>query len=369
MNCLDGSSLDSWQLMRDFNGHLRLPGVNSGNCCNYLKTRLWSDVDQKVLLQTAHNSMMKLWLNEELVYEENSHIAPVRTNNKKNKGITLKKGWNEIFVKIVGYNVTSTAIRVVSFEQKPLANIAEKGFSPGTGGKTRAYLDKADQHLTLWQYSGHYFLENPEDKNLMAEAFEHKFLPETNPSEALWKPLKVELKDGDEWPMNHRIVDNCMEIFQSGDVMTRQSFGDYYLHIEFQIPFEPQNAGQYRGNSGVYLACMYEIQVLDSYGLVPTKQDCGAAYYIKAPDVNMSLPPLQWQTYDIFYTAPKFDKDGQKTGNARATVYHNGVKIQDGVEFPKPTGGGMQFEMPEAPIHLQNHGSPVRYRNIWLLKL
>ena len=364
----DGSSLDNWQLMRDFNGHLQIPGINTGNCCNYLKTRLWSDLDQKVVLQTAHNSMMKFWLNNDLIYYENAYIAPVRWPNINSTDIILKKGWNDLFVKIVGYNVTSAAIKITSKDGKALTNIAEHDLSSGADGKTREFLDKADQNLTVWQYSGHYFIESSEKKNLMTEAFAHKFVPESDPAKAICKPLNVTLQEDNVWPMNHRIVDGSLEIYHSGDVMTKQGFGDYYLHLEFRIPFDPNNTGQYRGNSGVYLACMYEIQVLDSYGLVPTKQDCGAAYYIKPPDINMSLPPLQWQTYDIFYTAPRFDKDRKKIQNANATIYHNGVMIQDSVEFPHPTGGGMKIESGLAPIHLQNHGARVLYRNMWIVE-
>jgi hypothetical protein len=364
----DGNSLDNWQLMRDFNGHLHLPGIHTGNSCNYLKTRLWSDIKQKVLLEAAHNHMMKLWLNGLLVYKEDTYIAPVRTVNSKRTEIELKKGWNDIFVKLVGYNVTSAAVRVVSISGDALATIAEEDIYSNTGARTRKFLDKANQHLTLWQYSGHYFIEDPDNKNLMDRAFAHEFTPETSPSKAEWRPLEVILKDGDLWTIKHRIVDKSLEIWQSGDIMTKQSFDDYYLHIEFQIPFDPDKSGQNRGNSGVYLGCKYELQILDSYGLLPTKQDCGAAYYIKPPDINMSLPPLEWQTYDIYFSSPEFDKERNKTENARATVYHNGVKIHDNIEFPNPTGGGMTFETSKAPIHLQNHGAPVRYRNIWIVE-
>ena len=93
-------------------------------------------------------------------------------------------------------------------------------------------------------------------------------------------------------------------------------------------------------------------------------------YYIKPPDVNMSLPPMQWQTYDMEFHAPRFDEDGNKTENAHATVFHNGVRIHDNVEFPRPTGGGMSLELPKpGSIHLQNHGAPVRYRNMWVVEL
>jgi hypothetical protein len=148
-----------------------------------------------------------------------------------------------------------------------------------------------------------------------------------------------------------------------------QRFGSHKLHIEFFLPFKPKARGQGRGNSGCYLQGRYEVQVLDSFGLEGRNNECGGIYSIKAPDLNMCYPPLCWQTYDIDFTAAKF-KDGKKVEDARMTVLHNGVKIHDNVKLPKRTTASPLPEGPEPGyLHLQDHGNPVRYRNIWVLEM
>ncbi len=147
-----------------------------------------------------------------------------------------------------------------------------------------------------------------------------------------------------------------------------QRFGSHKLHIEFFLPFKPKARGQGRGNSGCYLQGRYEVQVLDSFGLEGKNNECGGVYSIKAPDLNMCYPPLSWQTYDIEFTAAKF-KNGKKLEDARMTVLHNGVKIHDNVKLPKRTTASPLPEGPEPGyLHLQDHGNPVRYRNIWVLE-
>jgi len=140
------------------------------------------------------------------------------------------------------------------------------------------------------------------------------------------------------------------------------------LHLEFCLPYMPEARGQGRGNSGLYVLGRYEIQMLDSFGLEGKENECGGIYKVSAPAVNMCLPPLSWQTYDVDYTAPEYDDAGNKTANARITVRHNGVVIHDDVELPHPTPGGKGGEESEpGPVYLQDHGNPVRYRNIWLV--
>ena len=147
-----------------------------------------------------------------------------------------------------------------------------------------------------------------------------------------------------------------------------QRFGSHKLHIEFFLPFKPKARGQGRGNSGCYLQGRYEVQVLDSFGLEGKNNECGGIYSIKAPDLNMCYPPLSWQTYDIEFIAAKF-KDGKKMEDARMTVLHNGVKIHDNVKLPKRTTASPLPEGPEPGyLHLQDHGNPVRYRNIWVVE-
>lgn len=151
-------------------------------------------------------------------------------------------------------------------------------------------------------------------------------------------------------------------------VTTRQSFGDYRLHLEFQTPYMPKATGQGRGNSGVYHQGRYETQVLDSFGLQGKDNETGGIYSVSAPSINLCLPPLAWQTYDVEFTAAKFDSDGQKISPARLTVRLNGVVVQSNVAVPGPTTAAIRPETPEpGPLHLQDHGNPVRFRNIWLV--
>jgi hypothetical protein len=155
-----------------------------------------------------------------------------------------------------------------------------------------------------------------------------------------------------------------------GDIITKDKFGgNFKLHVEFRVPYEPGGKGQGRGNSGVYVQGRYEVQVLDSYGLESKYNDCGAIYEVAAPKVNACKAPTVWQSYEIEFTSPVFE-NGKKREPARMTVYHNGVKIHDDVPIPVDnTRAGMGGD-PSAPgpILLQDHGHPVQYRNIWLLK-
>lgn len=148
---------------------------------------------------------------------------------------------------------------------------------------------------------------------------------------------------------------------------TREEFGSFRLHLEFRCPYMPEATGQGRGNSGVYLQSRYEIQVLDSFGDAPADNGCGGIYQIAVPLTNPSLPPMEWQTYDIDFTTAQFE-NGQKTANARVTVRHNGVVIHDDVELPNSTAGGAPEDDATGPLFLQDHNDAVHYRNIWLVK-
>lgn len=146
-------------------------------------------------------------------------------------------------------------------------------------------------------------------------------------------------------------------------------FQDCKLHLEFQLSFMPKAQGQGRANSGCYLQGRYEVQILDSFGLDGKNNECGAIYEVKVPDVNMCYPPLAWQTYDIDYTAAKYDAQGKKTANARITVKQNGVVIHNNVEIPMSTRAAPVKEGADAgPLFLQNHKNPIRFRNIWIVE-
>ena len=152
-------------------------------------------------------------------------------------------------------------------------------------------------------------------------------------------------------------------------ITTSEKWSSFTLHVEFRIPYMPEHRGQGRGNSGCYLQGRYEVQVLDSFGLEGKDNECGGIYTIAAPLVNMAFPPLTWQTYDIDYTAAVYDAAGRKTSSAKATVKHNGVLVQDAVELTHATTSAPLPEGPEpGPLHFQDHGAPVRYRNIWIVR-
>ncbi|HLL90857.1 MAG TPA: DUF1080 domain-containing protein [Tepidisphaeraceae bacterium] len=163
------------------------------------------------------------------------------------------------------------------------------------------------------------------------------------------------------------VGDGAMEV-RGGDVQTKDEYQDFILHVEFMTPVMPEIvSGQARGNSGVYLQGRYEVQVLDSHGLAKlADNDCAAVYKVAAPSVDASLPPGEWQTYDITFTAPRFDEAGKKTANARVTVAWNGQVVHENLEIPGPTGGGDKETADPGPIRLQDHGNKVRYRNVWI---
>jgi hypothetical protein len=144
-------------------------------------------------------------------------------------------------------------------------------------------------------------------------------------------------------------------------------FQDFDLHLEFRLPYMPHAKDQGRGNSGVYIQSRYECQILDSFAQQPVFNGAGSLYRYRAPSVNMSFPPLVWQTYDIRFTAPRWASDGEKIRNARVSVWLNGVLVQDDVELEDKTGAG-QGEAPVLlPTKLQDHTDPVRFRNIWVI--
>ncbi|MBI1176627.1 DUF1080 domain-containing protein [bacterium] len=174
-------------------------------------------------------------------------------------------------------------------------------------------------------------------------------------------------KDLSQWKASKwKINDGVLEV-GDGNLIAKQSLTNFVLHLEFRTPNMPEARGQGRGNSGVYLRSVFEVQVLDSFGLFPlADNDCGGIYKVKAPavgEVNACLPPGVWQTYDITF------RDGdQKSGRAPViTVVQNGKTIVDNAKVPMDlfvngTGGG---EVGGGFLMLQNHGNAVQYRNIW----
>lgn len=178
-----------------------------------------------------------------------------------------------------------------------------------------------------------------------------------------WRGANAEAK----W----KIADGALEVNGTGNLFTKEEFGDCQLHVEWASPAEVQGADQGRGNSGVYFQGRYEIQVLDSFQnkTYPDGQ-AGAFYGNFPPLVNACRKPGEWQAYDIIFHPPRLGEDGKTVVPGSLTVLHNGVLIQDHVPVKAPTVaaafGGLT---PKGPLVLQDHGNPVRYRNLWIRRL
>jgi hypothetical protein len=174
---------------------------------------------------------------------------------------------------------------------------------------------------------------------------------------------------GDKWE-----IKDGYAVVQKADITTKDSFGDYQLHVEFATPEVVKGSGQGRGNSGVFLANRYEVQVLDSFdNKTYFDGQCASLYKQSPPMVNVCRKPGEWQSFDILFTAPRFAEDGKVLKPAYVTVTHNGVVVQNHFELQ----GGTYYDRPPSyekhpekqPIRLQNHGDPVKYRNIWIREI
>ncbi len=184
-----------------------------------------------------------------------------------------------------------------------------------------------------------------------------------------WKHVGAK-SDTVKWDLK----DSAMTVVKStGNIQTKKTFGDIQLHIEFRTPIVVKGEGQGRGNSGVFLQERYEVQVLDNYNnKTYANGQAGSVYKQHIPLVNVCKKPGEWQTYDIIYTAPKFNKDGIRVAAGRLTVIQNGVLVQNNVEIK---GSSEYIGLPKniahgnASIILQDHGDKVSYRNIWLREL
>lgn len=188
------------------------------------------------------------------------------------------------------------------------------------------------------------------------------------------KDLSQWRSSGDQ-PAKWRVENGYMETAaRTGPISTKQGFGDCQLHVEWAVPLPAKGEGQGRGNSGVFLMGKYEIQVLDSYQNKTYPDGQAAAVYGQYPPlVNASRVPGQWQSYDIIFHGPRFNKDGKLLRPAHVTVLHNGVLVQDNAELTGPTEHKQRppyaAHPQKLPIMLQDHGNPIRFRNIWIREL
>jgi Domain of Unknown Function (DUF1080) len=175
--------------------------------------------------------------------------------------------------------------------------------------------------------------------------------------------------DVNKWENGKLVELSDGKFLAANNVRSKQTFTNFTAHVEFRLAWMPNSSGQGRSNSGVYVQDRYEVQVLDSFGLKGVDNECGGIYKESSPKVNMCLPPMVWQTYDIDFTAAEF-ADGKKTKPAKITVKHNGVVIHDGLELKANTPGGKFNKEVNEPgaLFFQNHGDPVVFRNVWVVE-
>lgn len=244
--------------------------------------------------------------------------------------------------------------------------------------------------------AGAWEMKPGEDHVFRYRWYVHEGKPDVNQIERIWNdyanPPQVTIQSGrpegvtvlsndfSQWQregggeIGWKLADGVMQVVpKSGSIMTKRDYTDFMMHAEFKTPqMPPEVTGQGRGNSGIYIQRRYELQILDSYGLEPKNNECGAVYTFKAPDKNVCKKPGEWQTYDILFHAARWgQKDGQpaKVQNARITVFQNGVLIHDNVEVTRKTGAGQQEGPNPMPILLQDHGNEVAFRNVWIVPL
>ncbi len=362
----DGTNFDKWISFGARRGTINLIEAvgNAQDAVAYLRAKVWSPRAQKATLQLGSDDGVKVWLNGKLAHANNA--ARGVTPDEDKVEVSLRQGANDLLLKVTnGGGDWGAIVRFAGEGGRPLRNLNEVSpqFTSDTG--SNEYLRQNSGYITQWQVAGP-FQEAGKGPDVL---FDVAFAPEkASGSEVAWKWINANVPPDNR--VRWSLVDGAMEVKGgAGNIVTKDKFQNFKLHIEFRTPFMPEARGQGRGNSGVYLQGRYEIQVLDSYGLQGVDNECGGIYKVGAPMVNMCLPPMQWQTYDITFQAPRLDAGGNKTQDAVVTVVHNGVTIHDRRKLPGPTGGAMDSNISEpGGIYLQDHGNPVQFRNIWLVE-
>lgn len=362
----DGTNFDQWEPGEPTGlvGIYHILGKSKAAAA-YLQCEVYSEKEQQVFLAIGSDDGVKAWLNGQLVHLNNI-IRTWRPDEDK-QWVTLEQGWNTLMLKVTTKGGPwSASARFTDENGAILYNVWEKDIHSVEGNQTRSYLDRNGNYLTAWRISGPYKQEGKDANSLLDMAF----APEQGDGQgAMWQAIGREYfeKDIVKW----KLVDGAMDVAGgAGSIVSRQRFKDFKLHLEFRTPFMPLARGQKRGNSGVYLQGRYEVQILDSYGLKGENNEGGAIYEVAAPLVNMCAPPLQWQSYDITFCAARFDGQGRKNKDARVTVLHNGVKIQDSIAISGPTAYPLNYNENEGGgILLQDHVDSVQYRNIWVVEL
>jgi len=332
-----------------------MKAVGGNDRVAYMRAKLVSPVDQDASLEIGSDDGVKAWLNGKLVHangamrglEPGQDVVAVR----------LVKGENTLLLKIIqGAGDWAGCAAVV-----PRGGGALQGVRGPATGEIRWTGRIADGRLGLAGTPGTWVLRKTARKSPAEGAAPPPgaivLLASGAPTMTEW--------DNQNWKV---IPDGSVQV-NDGDARTKRQFGDLTLHVEFRVPYLPGAAGQDRGNSGVYLDDRYEIQVLDSFGVEPESHQCGGIYNTAAPKVNAALPPGVWQTYDIVFRGPRLNPDGSlKEPAVFVKVEWNGVLVHENVEVRAQTGGAPETNAEKGPIRLQDHGHPVRYRNVWIVE-
>jgi len=334
-----------------------LKAVGGENRAAYLKAVVKSPVAQEAELSLGSDDGVKVWLNGRQVHANNA--ARGYEPDQDRVSVKLAKGENVLLLKVTqggGDWAAGAALRPSGGSGRLEGVLGGKGAEASLTGR----ISGGSLRVTG-----------------LGE-FDLKRVDRRSPTEGAKPPAGavVLLPFGsgppslDEWT-NAKWVPrpDGSVLVRDGDSRTKRDFGDVKMHVEFLVPYMPWARGQGRGNSGVYLQDRYEVQVLDSFGLPLASNECGGVYQVAVPKTSACLPPGMWQTYDIVFRAPRLKPDGSVAKPAVLTVEHNGILIHDRVVVPGPTGGGAEGNVARAPLKLQDHGNPVRYRNIWLVEL
>ena len=362
----DGASLDEWSFRQGSTWEVDLAkAVGGSNRVAYLRTSVLSPTDQGAVLEVGSDDGVKVWLNDAVVHTNNVFRPLVAGQDKVD--VRLREGSNVLMLKVSqGGGGWGASARLRSSDGGDVAGLRFEPAPEVSGNDAlREMIAKSPGAVYTWELAGPCMADGVRGEDLIKTVFE----PEKPDGETEWRLVnqKPAVRE-----TGWRLVEGkAMEVGRkAGNTVSKRTFRDHKIHLEFRTPFMPKARGQGRGNSGVYVQGRYEVQVLDSYGLEGRNNECGGIYKVAAPRVNMCAPPLQWQTYDITFRAPRFAPDGAKIEPPRITVLHNGVLIHDGLKVPTPGGADARSALAKAgPLLLQDHGNPVRYRNVWVLEL
>jgi len=322
-----------------------LKALGGSDCAAYLRTNIWSPQTQNAQLLVGSNDGVKVWLNDSVAHENNVLRSLVRDEDKVD--VTLKRGWNSLMLKVTqSGGQWGACARFRGSDGSKLENSRVCPYRTVVSGLELIGADLSAWRVDAgtWYVAGDAFMDPANEKLLKAE------------------PGTGVIING---PKGRTV-----------DLLSKAEFCDVAAHIEFMVP---------RGsNSGVYFMGRYEVQVLDSWGVKePAFSDCGGIYQRwdesrnpkgyegRSPRVNASLPPGQWQSFDVVFRGPRFDENGDKVTNARfVKVVHNGIVVHTNEEVTGPTRAARyKDEKPAGPLMLQGDHGPVAYRNIWVLPL